>query len=153
MSAWRASGGVLLGTVITLVAGSVILVVLPIAGLVTAAVLGNWVPIWVFSLPLVFPPLVGGAAASLLHDGARASSALLGGLGAALGVSVFGGLAGLVLLLIALGMTPTHGAPVDVSESAIWFTSLGVASGFATGAVLGALGGLAGQEVRKRRAR
>lgn len=150
MPRWRAAGGVVGGAAVTAVMLGVTLLSLPILALVAAAVLGNWLPVWVFALPPVLAVGLGGAVSATLVGGEGGRPAVLGTLGAALGVAVVGVLVGLVALVVVAGFVPASGQPVDLSAGAVPFGSLGAAAGLLFGVAVGGAGAVAGQWSRGR---
>lgn len=153
MAPWRTAGSVVAGTVATVVSGVLIVVLLSVVAVAWAAVVGSWLPVWVFAVPLVLCPIAGGFTTGILQEDAEAHSAILGGLAAALGVSIFGVVFGLLFLVLMLNMTPAYGQTGDLSTATLTMATLGGAIGFVGGAGFGAIGGVGGHVARRRRAR
>jgi len=136
---------VILGAIVTLASTLLVAVVLPILVLVAAPVVGDSLPTWLFALPLLACPFAGGASTGFPRATDWTVDTFLGGLAAALGTMVVGGLFGLVLTFLIMKSMPAHGAvTADFSDIAATFGRNGAAIGFAVGAVLGALGGASG---------
>lgn len=150
MSLWRPVGSVIAGAIATIVLGVVTIVLLPFLGFATAEVVGNWLPIWVFAVPLAICPVAGGAITGFLHGKNWKSAAILGCLAAASSVAIFGVVFGLLFLVLLLGMTPAHGQMTDLSKAALTMAAVGGGSGFVAGTVLGAIGGLGGHLGRQK---
>ncbi len=146
----RAVGRVLAGAIVTAVLGLVAIVSLPFVGLLTAAVVGNWVPPWTFALLVALAPVLGGAVAGSRHARALRDRLLAGGLAAALGGTVAGAVVGLGGLVLALGFVPASAGSVNPAAGVVPFASLGAAAGFVVGAVLGAVGGASAHVARDR---
>lgn len=142
MRVWRTAGHVGAGALVTLVAGGATVLLLPLIGLGTAAIVGSWLPPWVLGLPLALCGVVGGGTAASLQGGDRNESALVGGLAAALGGAVVGAALGFVALVLIVKMTPAAGTLVNYSETTLAMVAVGGGSGFVAGGVLGAVGGV-----------
>lgn len=150
MSLARAVGSTVAGALATVLASASTLVALPFLGLATAKVVGTWVPAWAFLLPLGLCAALGGSITGALQVEGRARSAALGGLSAGVGTAVVGVLAGLVVLVVLLGMTPAHGQTTDLSRAALRAGSVGGGVAFVGGVAFGAVGGLCGHGLRRR---
>lgn len=144
MTPWRTVGSVIAGASVTLVLNLLALVLLPVFGFVTAQLVGDWVPVWLFLAPSILCVVGGGATAGFLSGRPQEWCAALGGLAGALGVTAIGILLGLGFLVLLLGMTPAHGQETNLSKLTLTMVSLGGGAGFVVGAVLGATGGLIG---------
>lgn len=149
MSPVRSVGSVIVGTVVTLALGGFTIVLLPFLGFATGEVAGNWLPIWVFAFPLVLCATVGGATTGFLQGIDRKRGAILGSLAGGLGFAVVGIVFGFLFLVIMLGMTPAHGQETNLSRLTIRMTTVGGGSGFAVGALFGAIGGAGGHVGRQ----
>lgn len=149
MSPWKAVGSVIAGAVTTVALSTLTGILLPILGFAAAEAVGNWLPIWVFAVPLAIGVTAGGAIAGLLQGNDRKGGAILGGLAGALGVAVVGVVLGLVFLALLLGMTLGHGQEMDIPKAALAMATLGGGSGFVAGAVFGAIGGVGGSVGRR----
>lgn len=153
MALWRGVGSVIAGSVATVVICVLTIVLLPFLGFAAAEIVGTWLPIWVFTIPLALCVIVGGATTGFLQGNTWRQGAILGSLAAALGVTVFGVVFGLVFLLLMLGMIPASGQVPDLSKAALSMATLGGGVGFVTGAVFGAIGGVGGWIIRQEFAR
>lgn len=151
MPSWKGVVGVIAGVAVTVVMGLLVIVTLPILGFASAEAVGNWLPLWVFAIPLVLCPTAGGATTGYLRGTTRKRGAVLGSLAAALGISLFGVVLGLVFLLLLLGMTPASGQATDLSTAATTMATVGGVVGFVIGGAFGALGGVGGYLVRQGR--
>ncbi|AUV80592.1 hypothetical protein C2R22_02050 [Salinigranum rubrum] len=151
MSLRREAAGVVAGTVVTVVLGFLTLLVLPALGFVTASVVGNWLPTWVFAVPLTLCAVVGGATTGYLQETGQRRGAILGGFAAALGVVLVSVVVGFIALVLVLGMTPTHGQDVDFFGAMRTVGVLSGGTGFVVGTIFGALGGVGGHIGRQRR--
>lgn len=149
MSSWKGIGSVIAGLIVTVVLGIFTIVLLPLLGITTAEVVGNWLPIWIFLIPLALCPAAGGATTGYSLGTTRRRSAMYGGLAAALGITIFGVIFGLLFLLFMLKMTPAHGQVTDLSQVTLAMAILGGLVGFVAGAALGALGGIGGHFTRQ----
>lgn len=149
MSSWKVVGSVLAGMVATVVMTVVTIVLLPFIGFVTADVVGNWLPRWVFGVPPVICATLGGAITGYLQGTTSRNSAILGSIAAACGFSAIGAVVGLVLLVLMLGMTPAHGQETDLSKAALTMFAFGGGVGLVFGAVFGAIGGVSGHVYRQ----
>jgi hypothetical protein len=139
---WRDLGSVIVGAVVTTVLGGLSLLAMPFMGLLASATLGNWLPQWVFAVPLGLAPVAGGATASGLRAYSLRDGGVVGALAGAGGALVIGIFLGLLLTVIVLGLMPYQGQETDVGALTLWFAALGAAGGLLSGAVLGAIGGL-----------
>jgi hypothetical protein len=148
MAPWQELGSIAVGAVGTAVLTAATIAILPVVGLLTGAIVGVWIPMWVLVLPVSGSPVLGGAIAGSLGGGARRRAALDGAIASSLGLAMVGAVLGLMALLVMLGMTPAH-AQVDLSEAALAMAALGAGGGLAVGAVLGAVGGIGGARVRR----
>ena len=151
MVPWRVASRVAVGAVATVLLSVSTAVLLPFLGIATAEVVGNWLPLWTFAVPLAICPAAGGAITGFLQGDDWKDCAILGGLAAALGSVVIGVIAGLVALLVLLGMTPAHGQEADLSRGALAMATLGGGAGFIAGAAFGAVGGAAAHVARRAR--
>ena len=142
---------VTVGATVTLVSSLVVAFSLPVLGLGAAAVVGDGLPVWLFALPLVACPVVGGAIAGVVRRRDRRVDTLLGGVAGAVGVAAVGVLFGLGGLVVVLGLTPNHVAdPLTFSEGAPVWAFVGAIAGFVVGAVLGTVGGAGGATLRRK---
>lgn len=148
MPSWMGPGSVVAGMAVTTALTGVTLVLLPLVGILTGQLVGNWIPIWFFALPVILCPAVGGGTAGYLHGTTPRRASLLGAIAAALGLAVIGVVVGLFVLLFMLGMTPAH-APVDHSRAVSMMMGVGGGTGLVVGTVLGAIGGIGGFHVRQ----
>ncbi|MDS0260039.1 hypothetical protein NDI56_11600 [Haloarcula sp. S1CR25-12] len=149
MALWAAVR-VAVGTTTTVVSTVLVAVLLPLVGLGTANVVGDSLPVWLFALPLLVCPVVGGALTGFLHGAGRRVDMLLAGVAAALGTAVVGVLFALGLVVLLLGMTPAHTVETPTfSGLARSWAPLGAGLGFVVGAVLGGLGGVGGSALRR----
>lgn len=150
MSPWRAIGGLIAGTGVTLVLSTLALALLPLLGLVTTRLVGDWVPIWLFAALPMLGAVAGGATTGFLSRRTR-SGVQFWGVAAAPGVTAIGIVFGLAFLLLIPGITPAHGQETNLSALLFRMVSLGGGAGFVTGAVLGAIGGVVGHLGRAER--
>lgn len=138
-------GSLLAGAAITVVTA---VVLLPFLGLATAHVVKGRV--WAIAVPLTTGATIGGAFVGYLQDETRRRGAVLGCMAAASGLTVIGAVLGLVVLVIAMGMTPAHGQELALVEGIVTFVTLGGGAGLLVGAVFGTIGGVGGHVGRQR---
>lgn len=136
-----AIGSVVVGALVTAVAGVIAVLAIPTLGVVAGFLLGPTVPALVFVATIVHCPIVGGVTAAGLHDHPRGQSIVIGALAGGLGAIVIGGIIGVLFAILALGMMPYQGQNVDVTAVTLTMAGLGGATGVALGAGLGGLGG------------
>lgn len=149
MFPWKAIGSVTAGAAVTAVLGALITVLLPFLGFATGEVVGNWLPIWAFAVPLLMCATAGGATAGFLHGVDRKGGAILGSLAGGLGFAVVGAIFGFVFLVLMLGMMPAHGQETDLPKLVLTMATVGGGSGFVVGALFGAVGGVGGHVGRQ----
>ncbi len=150
MSTWRAVASVLAGMLVTVVTVAASIVLLPFIGFGAAELVGNWLPAWVFLLPLALSAIVGGAITGVLQGATPRRSAILGSVATGLGLTVIGAVAGLLFLVLMLGMTPAHGQETNLAETTRTMAMLGGGVGLVAGAVFGAIGGASGHIGRQK---
>ncbi|MDS0282405.1 hypothetical protein [Haloarcula onubensis] len=149
--AFRALLCVAVGAATTVVSTLLVAVALPLVGLGAAALVGTSLPVWLFALPLLACPVLGGGITGVLQPVELAASALLAALAAALGVLVVGLLSSVGLGIVLLGMTPAHASNTPTFSTVVTdLAPLLAGSGFVVGAVLGAVGGVGGSAIRDR---
>lgn len=149
MFPWKAIGSVAAGAAVTVVLGALTIVLLPFLGFATGEVVGNWLPIWVFAVPLVMCATAGGATTGFLRGIDRKGGAILGSLAGGLGFAVVGVIFGFVFLVLMLGMTPAHGQETNLSKLTLTMATVGGGFGFVVGAFFGAIGGVGGHAGRR----
>jgi len=115
---------VIVGAIVTLASSFLLAALLPILVLLAAPIVGDSLPTWLFALPLLACPFVGGASTGFPRATDWTVDTFLGGLAAALGATVIGGLFGLVLTVLIMKAMPAHGATTaDFSDIATIFGS------------------------------
>lgn len=144
MSTWRTVGSVVAGTLVTVVTVTMTLVLLPFLGFGAAELVGDWLPIWLFLLPVALAAVLGGATTGVLSGRTPSRSAVLGCLATATGLASIGAVVGLLFLVFMLGMIPAHGQETDLAAVTGKVVALGGVVGFVAGAVCGAIGGASG---------
>lgn len=150
MSTWRTVGSVVAGTVVTVVMVATTIVLLPVIGFGAAELVGNWLPIWLFLLPVVFAAVLGGVTTGALQGATPGRSAILGGVATGLGLTAIGAVLGLLVLGILLGMTPAHGQVTGLARATRTMLAAGGVAGLVVGAVFGAFGGAGGCICRRK---
>ena len=143
MVPWKGVGSVTAGVIATAALTGATIVLLPFLGLLTAEVVGNWLPVWVFAVPVAMSSALGGALTGYFHGDGPRRAAILGSIAVALGLAVIGGVVGLVALVLMLGMTPAYGQ-VDLTTATFSMMDLGGVVGLVSGAIVGAFGGAGG---------
>jgi hypothetical protein len=136
-----AVGHVLVGAIVTAVAGVLVLLALPTIGVVASIIVGPTFPVLVFVATLVHCPIVGGVTAASLEDTPRDRCVVIGTLAGALGTLVIGLLVGAGLAIVMLGFIPADGQAVDVTAVTLTMGGLGGLIGVVLGGGLGGLGG------------
>lgn len=134
-------GSVLVGALVTAVAGVLAVLAVPTLGVVAAILLGPTLPALVFVATIVHCPIVGGVTAAGLDAYTRRQSVMVGALAGALGAVVIGLLAGVGLAIVAMGLMPYQGQDVNVTSVMLTMAALGGVAGVGLGAGLGGLGG------------
>jgi hypothetical protein len=150
MPTWRTVGSVVAGTLVTVVAVALTIVLLPIVGIGVANLVGTWLPTWMFLLPVAFAAVLGGATTGAFSGRTPSRSAALGCLATAAGLAAIGVVVGLVSLVLLLGMTPAHGQEPNLAETTWTMVAMGGGTGLLSGAVFGAIGGTGGHVVRQK---
>lgn len=149
MSSWKVVGSVIAGTVATAVMTIVTIILLPIVGFVATQLVGDWLSIWMFLVPIAICATLGGVITGYLQGTTSRKSAILGGVAAACGLSAIGAVVGLIFLGFMLGMAPAHGQETDLSRAALIMFVLGGGVGLISGGVFGAIGGAGGHAYRQ----
>lgn len=150
MPTWRTVGSVVAGTLVTVVAVALTIVLLPFVGVGAAEFVGNWLPTWVFLLPVAFSAVLGGATTGALSGRTPSRSAALGSLATGVGLTAIGVVVGLVFLVLLLGMTPAHGQETNLAETTRTMVVVGGGVGLVSGATFGAFGGAGGHICRQK---
>lgn len=146
---WREAGKTaVVGFLATVALLLLVPVVIPIL-VILAWALSVTVSPWVYLLPAVLTPVIGGALATYSHRGSAAVGVAVGGVGAGLAVGGVGVLVGVFLAVLGLGFTPGE-YQVDAGQYFVVFVGYGLGIGVAVGSLLGAVGGVTGQYARAR---
>lgn len=134
-------GSIVVGALVTAVAGVLAVLAVPTLGVVVTVFLGPTLPALVFVATIVHCPIVGGVTAAGLHGYSRGQSVVIGAFAGALGTLVIGLLVGVGLAVVAMGMMPYQGQEVDITAVTLWMAGLGGGVGVVLGGGLGGLGG------------
>ncbi|GAB7094340.1 hypothetical protein JCM30237_14920 [Halolamina litorea] len=149
MSTRKTALGVVVGATVTVIGAVPTAALLPLVGLLVDRAIGSGLSPWLFVLPLLGWPAVGGGVAAAVRGGGRGVSIAGGGLAGALGCAALGAVAGAFLFVLLAGMTPSHAGTVPVAELSATSVGYGAGGGALVGVGLGAGGGIGAHYLRK----
>ena len=152
MAPWKAAAGVAIGATVTVIGAVPTAGLLPIAGLLVERVIGSGLSPWLFVLPLLGWPVIGGGIGAGIGGERRPVSVAVGALAGGFGAAALGAVAGAVWFVLLAGMTPAHTETVPVVTLSTTTVGYGAGGGFVLGSVLGAVGGGVVDYVRGRSA-